>query len=714
LCGRVGHYKVVHTVTDEQLRTKISQFLNISKYDLWEKYDPEVVTLEQSSPIQDEPTDDVEPQHEDLENNQDNNEEQSNINNSKDLYMNPFHESVDLDDEDEEESSVEVLDEAGSSTQVNDDIRGNQNKMPNAIQNQQFIHTQQNINALVAAAINHQVSSVEALQAKLDNSLPTKLVDSANAFVCKICDVTCNTPEMLKKHEAGQKHLKKLTRLNSHGSVSQKFSCDICGIECSGNAALIAHFKGKSHLKVMTSRAQMNAPGGISSRLQKPPSVTPTDDDDIMIVTDKISIAPSGCEDDDNDIEIITGDKKSKDEIIAEIPNCAAKQSIQLTKPLINLIPKNTWNFDGRSSREMELSNLMNNETIPRSKPAKIPKPINTIEEIDIIDDDDDDDDEVIMVEDECKPRREVITPLTRPFRGLFPAKEFTKPLASVSGEYISVRNFGYHSKPPRDNINAPKSTNILPKPKKPTSKIANENRKENDNNIDLVALAARATEWIAHKQSKQAEKASKEEDNVKDEAIRKLTEAAEQWKNKNSLKNDNVVKNEEQENIVVDLTSDEEDDRSPSSSSYYSDDIQAHSELKNFKYGPLASLWTNEENVAPLICPEMGGSLREIYNRLRMEPPENKIDTSLDEDNLEVVYDVFLAENYKKLNSLKPDYRVLIQKFTSSLPSPRDLYKLDKKFPDAVPFLFAVINGGTVSFFNVDRIELPYYSKHL
>merc|ERR1719300_649944 len=314
----------------------------------------------------------------------------------------------------------------------------------------------------------------------------------------------------------------------------------------------------------------MNAPGGISSRLQKPPSVTPTDDDDIMIVTDKISIAPSGCEDDDNDIEIFTGDKKSKDEIIAEIPNCAAKQTIQLTKPLINLIPKNTWNFDGRSSREMELSKLMNNETIPRSKPAIIPKPINTIEEIDIIDDDDDDnDDEVIMVEDECKPRREVITPLTRPFRGLFPAKEFTRPLASVSGEYISVRNFGYHSKPPRVDINAPKSTNILhalPKPKKSTSKIANENRKENDNNIDLVALAARATEWIAHKQSKQAEKASKDEDNV--------------------------VKNEEQENIIVDLTSDEEDDRSPSSSSYYSDDIQAHSELKNFKYGPLASLW--------------------------------------------------------------------------------------------------------------------------
>jgi len=493
----------------------------------------------------------------------------------------------------------------------------------------------------------------------------------------------------------------------------KNFSCDICGIECTDNTALIAHFKGKRHLKTMTSRAQMNASGGLSSRLQKFPSETLTNDDDIMIVTDKTSNANTGCDDDDNDIEIITGDRKSKEEIIAEIPNCAAKSSLLLSKPLINLIPKNTWNFDGRSSRELELSKLLNNDSHLRSRPqVTIAKPVNTIEEIDIVDDDDDDDD-VIMVEDESKRRREIITPLTRPFRGLYPAKEFMRPLASVSGEYVSVRNFGYHSKPPREVKNKPKTMSMvqtMPKPKESSYKKGNENRKEKET-IDLVELATRATEWIAHNQSKNTK--SKEENTIKDEAIKKLTEAAKQWKNKSCLKNG---KNEqtEKENVVVDLTSDEEDERSSSSSSYYSDDISAHSELKFFKYGPLASLWSNEANVAPLICPEMAGSLREIYNRLRMEPHENKVDTSQDDDNLHVVYDVFLAENYKKTVSQKPDYRIIIQKFTSSLPCPRDLYKLDKKFPDAVPFLFAVINGGTVSFFNVDRIELPFYFKQL
>merc|ERR1712098_355215 len=236
-----------------------------------------------------------------------------------------------------------------------------------------------------------------------------------------------------------------------------------------------------------------NASGGLSSRLKKFPSETLTNDDD-------------------NDIEIITGDRKSKEEIIAEIPNCAAKSSLLLSKPLINLIPKNTWNFDGRSSRELELSKLLNNDSHLRSRPqVTIAKPVNTIEEIDIVDDDDDDDD-VIMVEDESKRRREIITPLTRPFRGLYPAKEFMRPLASVSGEYVSVRNFGYHSKPPREVKNKPKTMSMvqtMPKPKESAYKKGNENRKEKET-IDLVELATRATEWIAHNQSKNTK--SKEE----------------------------------------------------------------------------------------------------------------------------------------------------------------------------------------------------------
>ena len=154
----------------------------------------------------------------------------------------------------------------------------------------------------------------------------------------------------------------------------------------------------------------------------------------------------------------------------------------------------------------------------------------------------------------------------------------------------------------------------------------------------------------------------------------------------------------------------------SSSSSSEYSDDVSAHSDLRHFKNGPLASLWTFENKVGPLISPEMAGSIREIFGRIRMDPPErNSYDISeLGEDVLEVTYDVYLAEHFKKNTNKSPSYRVVIQDFNSSLPSPRALCDLDQRFPDSVPFLFAVVSGGTVCFFNMERVELRSYYKDI
>ena len=137
-------------------------------------------------------------------------------------------------------------------------------------------------------------------------------------------------------------------------------------------------------------------------------------------------------------------------------------------------------------------------------------------------------------------------------------------------------------------------------------------------------------------------------------------------------------------------------------------------SELRYFKYGPLASLWTFEDKIGPLICPEMGGSMREIYNRLRMEPPEPVFKTGEDETRLQATYNLYLSENYKKNSKSAPDYRIIIQKFTASMPSPAALCDLDRTYPDAVPFLFAIVSGGTVSFFNVDRVDLPSFYRNI
>ena len=150
-------------------------------------------------------------------------------------------------------------------------------------------------------------------------------------------------------------------------------------------------------------------------------------------------------------------------------------------------------------------------------------------------------------------------------------------------------------------------------------------------------------------------------------------------------------------------------------SSSVFSDDVAAHPELRNFKFGPLASLWSMEDKIGPLICPEMSGSMREIFNRLRMEPRErNPMNLDDDDQKLSVSYNVFLAENFKKNAKRAPDYRIVIQNYGDTLPSQRKLADLDQRFPDKVPFLFAIVSVATVSFFCVDRVELPSYYRNI
>jgi len=152
----------------------------------------------------------------------------------------------------------------------------------------------------------------------------------------------------------------------------------------------------------------------------------------------------------------------------------------------------------------------------------------------------------------------------------------------------------------------------------------------------------------------------------------------------------------------------------SSSMSSSSHDDVSAHSELRYFKTGPLASLWSYQGNVGPLISPEMGGSLKEVYNRLSMDPSVNSNYIEGFADKLLVSYDLYLAEHYKKSPRTLPNYRVIIQTFSSPFPSPASLAHLDKQYPDQVPFLFAVVSGGTVTFFSLDRVELPRYFRNV
>merc|ERR1711922_46957 len=65
-------------------------------------------------------------------------------------------------------------------------------------------------------------------------------------------------------------------------------------------------------------------------------------------------------------------------------------------------------------------------------------------------------------------------------------------------------------------------------------------------------------------------------------------------------------------------------DDQSRSSYDSYSedssliDDVEAHPELRQLKYSSLGSLWGYENNIGPLICPEMAESMRQVFKRIQ------------------------------------------------------------------------------------------------
>lgn len=171
-----------------------------------------------------------------------------------------------------------------------------------------------------------------------------------------------------------------------------------------------------------------------------------------------------------------------------------------------------------------------------------------------------------------------------------------------------------------------------------------------------------------------------------------------------------------ESSSSVVFLSSDESDSTSSSSSSRSSsesssdshDDVSAHDELRYLKVGPLASLWCYEGFVGPLIAPEMADSMAAVMARTQMSPAPRKSFPRSRSEPLTVSFDCYREARYRKSVATVPDYRIVIVDFHHHLPNASQLSELDNRFLVQAPVLFAVVNCGTVSFFSADRISLP------
>ena len=546
------------------------------------------------------------------------------------LYKNPFHEDSD-DDE------IKIEETITSSKKIHQIGKKHPQKRGRASEVDHF-------NQKIYSIIRSQVSQVKVNKKKTQ---PKKFLEGSGSFSCQVCEIYCNTEEMLKIHMRGKPHLKKMRKFGSQ----KKHSCDICYIECTDANSLILHLKGKKHLKMMA--------------ISKQTGTTATDHgSEVMILKENTVSTPTAV----NEIEIIPQVEKSRDAILAGLPNCSLKDTFCWnSQDIYSFVPKNTINLD-KKMYSINVAKLFCSNDMERRRQVEVREKGRTVKC-------DDDEEEVVVLDDD-----RIHTAVTRPFRGFYSAHESVVSLASVGGYYPVIKNFGYHSKPMQKEPSAARQMSTI-----------DEGNDKKENN---------------HKKNNEESKLSQS----KREDIGLIS------RNLRKVNATSVVElgssSEEDEDSTAQWVSDE-DDRSTSNSEY-SDDVAAHSELRYFKNGPLASLWTFDNKVGPLISPEMAGSVGEIFRRLRMDPLAREYVSVEDEDQLNVSYLVYLAENYKKSSRKPPKYRVILQNYSAPLPSPRALCHLDKMYPDSIPFLFAVVSGGTVCFFNMERVELRAYFKNI
>jgi len=148
--------------------------------------------------------------------------------------------------------------------------------------------------------------------------------------------------------------------------------------------------------------------------------------------------------------------------------------------------------------------------------------------------------------------------------------------------------------------------------------------------------------------------------------------------------------------------------DSSSRGSSYYSDsssydledDFQAAG-LGSLQHGPLSSLWSFREGVTPLITPEMTGSTKEVLDRCKIGPNPGHKQRSVRAWGCDgVSYDLFLSStSYKRSRNQVADYHVVVSDYDAGEMSVGG---------GEVPLIYALVNGGNVSFFSLAEINLP------
>ncbi|KAM7464797.1 hypothetical protein LguiB_012359 [Lonicera macranthoides] len=78
---------------------------------------------------------------------------------------------------------------------------------------------------------------------------------ATNDVYCEVCQVGCDTNDVLQQHYLGKKHKKNLEKIES----KEELQCEVCQVGCDTIDTLKQHYLGKKHKKNLE-KASVNAP----------------------------------------------------------------------------------------------------------------------------------------------------------------------------------------------------------------------------------------------------------------------------------------------------------------------------------------------------------------------------------------------------------------------------------------------------------------------
>ena len=132
----------------------------------------------------------------------------------------------------------------------------------------------------------------------------------------------------------------------------------------------------------------------------------------------------------------------------------------------------------------------------------------------------------------------------------------------------------------------------------------------------------------------------------------------------------------------------------------------------EDVRRGPLASLWKSGSTV-PQLCPAESTSTADILAKLALKRGNN-FDFFIpgsEPSSFKISFDVYLPSvRLRKSIPKLPNYRLVICRPDSKVPTSQDVRSILGPIKDGVPLLFAICSLANISFFCFSEVDLPVH----